>query len=414
VDGEDELLDPGRPTMSRPVRIAGAVLLVAALIAVFAIRLWPGSSPKPQPAALGTPPPAGPSIVSDTPAAPQRQWPTAPSACGGTTELPLVSGTRPVAEHTGLALLTGGRKLYTVDFDTGRVSALSTTGSSRRRFVQTLTAVLPAFGTTASCHGGAASGLIRIDTDHHVADLGPLHPDQSVLADGRHAWIVTSPNSRKVAATLRPVAGGPVVTLPKQTYPAEIENGTIVASRQGDGHHAVVLLDATTGRVERQLPDADYPLAAGADLVLWTSGCDPTGDGPCPLDVLRSTNGRVTHVRLPRPALAATISPDGSQVALLMESAGTNLYAGHPFPPSNIAVLNLHTGRLQIIPGITIGAKEFPGLAFSPDGRWLAISLDAGTKTRLLAWRPGLGPPYEGVSVPGRTDGAPPLLVLGG
>jgi hypothetical protein len=415
-DGEDELLEPGRPAMSRPARIAGAVLLVAVVVAVFAVRFWPSSNPKTEQGALGTPPPAAPqtSTVQTARPGPERIWTTAPSACGGTTELPLVqtlvqSGLP--SAHTGMTLLLGGRELRAVDFDSGLATAWPAPG--RQGFIATLTATLPGYATTMSCRAGTSSRLLRIDTDHSVEDLGPLDPDQSVLADGEHAWIATAPNRRE-HPTLQPIGGGQTLQLPPGTYPDAIEDGTIIATHETTGR-PLVLLDSKSGRVERTIPHAGYPLAAGAGLVLWTSGCDPTANRPCVLDVLHLAGDLVTHVPLPRTALTATINADGSQVALLMESARTGPYAGHPFPPSNIAVLNLRTQRVRTMPGITVPAKTNPGLAFSPDGRWLAIAIDAGTKTRLLAWRAGgTSEPIETASVPGRNYSSPPLIALGG
>jgi hypothetical protein len=106
------------------------------------------------------------------------------------------------------------------------------------------------------------------------------------------------------------------------------------------------------------------------------------------------------------------MSPDGSEVALLLEAARTAQSDDHPFPPSNVALLNLRTGRLDVVPGVTVPAKAFPGLAFSANGRWLGIALDAGTSTRVLAWRPGLRHPYEMTPVPGANYGSPPLVSL--
>ena len=100
MNEEEELLEAGRPTLSRPARIAGAVLIVAALVAVFAVRLWPTSDPKGHQAALGSAPPAptesvAPSSVPPTP----RGWPTATSACGGETEVSIVSSRPPGRTH---------------------------------------------------------------------------------------------------------------------------------------------------------------------------------------------------------------------------------------------------------------------------------------------------------------------------
>jgi hypothetical protein len=146
--------------------------------------------------------------------------------------------------------------------------------------------------------------------------------------------------------------------------------------------------------------------------VLWTTGCEPTFDRPCQLDLLRLDGTGIRHYPLPRPALAGTVSPDGTQVALLLEADRASRDDDHPFPPSNVAVLNLRTGQLDVVPGVTVPAKAFPGVAFSADGRWLGMALDAGTSTRMLAWRPGLGRPYETARVIGPNYGSPPLLVL--
>jgi hypothetical protein len=387
------------------------------LVAVFAVRFWPSSNPKPEQGALGTPPPAASQTSAVEPASPgpTRSWPTAPGACGGTTELPLVQTqvqSDPPVVHTGLKLLLGGRELRTVDFDTGLATPLPAPG--RQGFIATLTATLPGYATTMSCRGGAASRLLRIDTNHSVEDLGPLDPDQSVLADGGHAWIATAPNRRE-HPTLQPIGGGPALQLPPGTYPDAIEDGTVIATEETTGR-PLLLLDSKSGRVERTIPHAGYTLAASAGLVLWTRGCDPTANRPCVLDVLHLAGDLVTHIPLPRTPLTATINADGSQVALLMESARTELDSGHPFPPSNIAVLDLHTERTHTVSDVTVPPKSNPGLAFSPDGRWLAIALDAGTKTRLLAWRvlAQNRRAIETASVPGRNYSSPPLIALGG
>jgi hypothetical protein len=88
-------------------------------------------------------------------------------------------------------------------------------------------------------------------------------------------------------------------------------------------------------------------------------------------------------------------------------------------------VLHLDTGRLEIVPGIEVPAATVsapassPGMAFSADGRWLMIALNAGQKIRLLAWRSGLAHPYESkpiamqiMDLGGPGSSLPPILVL--
>jgi hypothetical protein len=77
----------------------------------------------------------------------------------------------------------------------------------------------------------------------------------------------------------------------------------------------------------------------------------------------------------------------------------------------DIAIMHLDTGRLSIVPGIELPTKSQPGLAFAGRGDWLVIALDAGPRTRLLAWRPGLRHPYETNALPGVVHGPPTLVV---
>jgi hypothetical protein len=73
--------------------------------------------------------------------------------------------------------------------------------------------------------------------------------------------------------------------------------------------------------------------------------------------------------------------------------------------------MELGTGRLDIVPGIELPTKSQPGLAFAERGDWLVIALDAGSRTRLLAWRPGLRQPYETNALPGLVHDPPTLVV---
>jgi hypothetical protein len=69
---------------------------------------------------------------------------------------------------------------------------------------------------------------------------------------------------------------------------------------------------------------------------------------------------------------------------------------------------------VDIVPGVELPPLGYDAaLAFSADDRWLVIALNAGTTTRLLAWRPGLRLPYECPPIPAKALYAPPLEVLG-
>jgi hypothetical protein len=417
VDDEDELLEPGRPAMSRPARIAGAVLLAAVLVAVFAVRFWPSSNPQPHQAALGTPPPPAPetsAAQSVSPGPPPRPWPTARNGCGGDTEVAIAHTQRP-AEHTGLRLLVGSDVLRVVDFDSGRATPVGDP-LPRHQFVDNLTGTLPAYATTVACGVDNRPDLVRIGTDLSTQPLDRLMPDQYVFAGGDRAWLAVNSDRKHPRGTLTPIGGGPTIQLPPHVYPQAIDGDTLVGNlNPRDAHSALVLVDLGTGRIRSRIAGAGYPLAVGAGQVLWSDDCDPTHDRPCTVRRM-SLDGKVQRsYRLPRPTLGfgGAVSPDGRSVALLLERPqNSRVDDQHPFPPSSIAVLHLDSGRLDPVPGVLLPPKEAPSMAFSADSRWLAVGLDAGRGTRLLAWRPGLHRAYETRPVPGSTYGTPGLAVL--
>jgi hypothetical protein len=86
-------------------------------------------------------------------------------------------------------------------------------------------------------------------------------------------------------------------------------------------------------------------------------------------------------------------------------------YSQHPSGPkattASIASNGLPDGQKRA----DRAAKYSAGLVFSGDGRWLVIALDAGTRTRLLAWRSGVLNPYETTAIPGLVREPPTLVV---
>lgn len=185
----------------------------------------------------------------------------------------------------------------------------------------------------------------------------------------------------------------------------------IHADRSG----ALLLVDAATGRVRVDLGPG-LAVAAGYGVVLWTRGCDEVSDGPCTLHRRRVAGGATASYHLPRPpgSTAGVLSADGRRLAFTLERAAQDprYEQGHPMPPADIAILHLDTGALDVVPGVELAAKMSPALAFSTDGRWLVMALDAGTRTRLVAWRPGLTRPLESTPVAGPVSGAPAIVVL--
>jgi hypothetical protein len=326
-----------------------------------------------------------------------------------------VSSTPP-RESTGLALLIGGQYLRTLDFDSGQISGLSQARLRPGDYVTDLRTAAQTYAVVTKC-GIAPTRALRIGANGTISDVTLPSSIDTVLADGAHAWGVippSPPTAENTPGYLIPLDGGPRVRLPANFYPlASATGGVIIGSAGGTG--PLQLVDAATGHLRANLGTGE-PVAVGYGVVLWSVGCDISLDESCTLHSRSVAGGATSSYRLPRPPGFAigTISPDGRLVAFTLERAGQDprYQARHPIPPSDIAILHLDSGRLEIVPGIETPPKESPGLVFSPDSRWLVIALDAGSRIRLLAWRSGLAHPYESRSMVEQALGTPPVAVL--
>ncbi len=367
---EEDVLEFGHPPLPRKLRVGALILVLLAVLALLAVRAWTGSGTThriavppatPSAPAVGVPP--EPSLATPT----TTPWPTAPGACGSEPDLAIVSSTPP-KEHTGIRVLLGGDRLRMVDFDSGHTVALADARLRHGEYVALLAGALTTYATTGTCEIPGRSRVLRVGADRRISVIGSLGQTEAVLAGGDRAWVVSYPaDADHPYGSVTPLGGGPRVRLPAGFYPYAIVSDTLVGTLQPDPGappNWLLLVDATTGRVRTNLGQAAWPLATGSGQVIWSSGCDPTSDKPCTLQ------------------------------------------------PGDVAVLHLDTRRLEIVPGIEIPAKMSPGLAFSADGRWLAIALNAGTRTRLLAWRSGLRHPYETMPIPGQVLGSPTLVML--
>jgi hypothetical protein len=109
------------------------------------------------------------------------------------------------------------------------------------------------------------------------------------------------------------------------------------------------------------------------------------------------------------------MSPDGQLLAFALQRAAPDprYDPGHPLPPSDLAVLHLDSGQLQLVPGLELAPKSPAGYAFSADSRWLVIALNEGVRTRLLVWQPGSSKPMQSpAELPGKLATRPPIVVL--
>ena len=411
VGDEEELLEFGRTPWPGRVRLAALAVAVLVVAALITIRVWPQSTHRP---AVG--PPATTAISPSTPQTTRATlpWPTAPGACNSDVDLPIVTSTPP-SGHTGITVLLGGNQLRTVDFDSGRATAISQARLRQGEYVVDFPTASKTYVEVTTC-GAARARTLRIDVDGTISNVALPGSVDTVLADGADAWGVVPPSPPSADNTpgyLIALDGGRRIRLPTNFYPLASVSGVILGSAAGTG--ALLLVDAATGHVRGDLGKGEL-VAVGDGLVLWTIGCDPSSDKPCTLYRRSVAGGTTSSYRLPRPPglPIGVLSPNASQVGFVLERAGQDprYDIGHPIPPTDIAILHLDTGRLGIVPGIEAPAKIPPSLAFSADGRWLLIALDAGSKTRLLAWRSGLAHPYETTPIAGQGLGAPPIAAL--
>ena len=321
-------------------------------------------------------------------------------------------------------MLLGGPGLRTVDFDSAHIAPLPRPPLRPGEFVLDLISASQTYAVTDECTHKQPR-ILRIGADGRatvfpLSDLAPM-----VLADGPHAWGVTFPNQQHPNRFLVPLGGGNRIRLPTGFRPTAITNGVLIGNRDStpNGPGSLLLVDASTGRVRANLGNG-LTLAAGRGLVVWAEGCDPASTTkPCTVHRRSVAGGATSTYRLPRPPAftAGVLSPDGRQAAFTLRRADHDPRyqplpsppPSPPLPPCDIAILHLDTGALEIVPGIEIPANgPRPGLAFSADARWLVITLNAGSRTQLLAWRAGLHHPYQSTPIAGPTWGTPPVAVL--
>jgi hypothetical protein len=112
------------------------------------------------------------------------------------------------------------------------------------------------------------------------------------------------------------------------------------------------------------------------------------------------------------PVSGAVFSPDGTTAAFQLTRARQDprFATGRPYP-SDVAVLHLDTGSLDIVPGLELPPGAGAGLAFDGTGSWLLVTVSEGDHGELLAWRRGMPGPALVARLPGPFMAAPPLLL---
>jgi len=389
-------------------------LLPAGVAAAIAVVAFAVARPDP------TPPPEGAAPeATSTPTAPARSapasvtpsdlqpWPSAAGACGSDASLPLLS-VGPLRAHTGLTVLVGGAGLRLVDVDTGDVRLLITAGAGRGGQVTELAA------SQAGLHAVRMRCADLMAPAGTVLSLNPRRLTPSTALPGRIDALLSGPDSvwafsyptdlGSEPMVLRPVDGGRPVTLPIGFEAAVATDQSFLGSliRDGeqpaDGGFDIAAVSRADPSDIRRL-GRGYVLAVTDRFALTYRDCDPAST--CALMWTRTRVGAAAR-SFPLPAGRAlasevVLSANGQYAAFQLSRPDPDprYDPGHPGGPSDLAVQDLRTGTLSLVPGVELAPKSTAGLAFSRDGRWLVIALNEGRRARLLVWRPGLDRPME-------------------
>ncbi len=392
--------------------VAG-VVAAAVLAGVVVARGGPhhaaASSRSKSPTAATSPVPG-----SRTPVAgPAARWPSAAGACGSPVYLPQIHLARHHARVHG-RVLVGGTGLRQVTL--GRAVTRPLPGLPDHGRVVTKLVAGPgadyAF-VDPRCRGYLWVYRIVAGVAHRLDTTA-----FDLLGGPHHAWAV----SYRPHTVLTPLNGGRPVTLQASTYPvADTAAGLVVAhTRTRAGRpDTVELVNPNTGALVRRLADGS-PLGA-ADHIVLVSRPDcgaPLTHGTCTLESIDLTTGRpAARFELPAgrvPVSDAVFSPDGTVAAFQLARASQDprFTAGRPFPSADVVVLHLHTGSLDIVPGLELPVENLAGLAFDATGSWLLATVNEGDRGELLAWRQGMPGPALMTSLPGPLMAAPPLLLI--
>ena len=335
-------------------------------------------------------------------------------ACGSPVYLPQIHLARHHARVHG-RVLAGGTGLRQVTL--GRAVSTPLPGlPGQGRLVTKLVAGPGAvYAAALPCSSPSPSLMVyRIvaGAAHHLNTIA-----DDLLGGPHHAWAVTYLGQHTV---LTPLAGGRVVTLPSGSTPfADTAAGLVVVAHhdQLDLPNTLELVDPHTGALLRGFTGVTPLGAAGRLILVSLPDCGALlTHSRCTLESIDLTTGWPTaRFELPAgrvPTSDAVFSPGGTAAAFQLARASQDrrFTTGWPYPPADVVVLHLHTGRLDIVPGLELAPATWAGLAFDATGRWLLTTVSDGERGELLAWRPGMAGPALVTTLPGPLVTAPLLL----
>ena len=404
----------GWPRPPRWVWAVAGITAVAVLAGVVVARTGPhhaAASSRPG----WRPPASSPVRGARAPAAGSAaRWPSAAGACGSPVYLPQIHLARHHAAVRG-RVLVGGTGLRQVTL--GRAVSRPLPGLPDHGRLVTKLVAGPGADYAVDLPCSSFSPSLRV---YRIVAGAPrrLNTTADDLLGGPHrAWAVTYLAHHTVLTAL---TGGRAVTLKPDTTPfADTAAGLMVVAHHDllDLPDTLELIDPHTGALLRRFAGATPLGAAGHVLLVSLPDCGaPLTHSRCTLESIDLTTGRPTaRFELPAgrvPTSDAVFSPGGTKAAFQLTRASQDprLTTGWPYPPADVVVLHLHTGSLDIVPGLELPPMTWAGLAFDATGRWLLTTVSEGQRGELLAWRQGMPDPALVTTLPGPLATAPPLL----
>jgi hypothetical protein len=280
------------------------------------------------------------------------------------------------------------------------------------------------YAATIACDGSTAPRFYRIVGGR--AQLMAVPGDQFLVGGAHHAWgarypVPTTPTgSTPPGPVLTPLDGGRKLQLGSNTWLfADTEAGLIVGRPDPEtaGPSQLELADAATGRRVRSLPAGTPMAATGRTLLLQGAGCqNPADPEGCLITRVDLATGRYPMAAERYPDATAVLSANQKVAAFQLGRAAPDLRfeASRLIPPSDIAILHLDTGRLDVVPDLELSPRASAGLALDPTGSTLVAGISLGSRLEVLAWQPGRPAPGLIAHVAGAFDNTRPSILFTG
>jgi hypothetical protein len=355
-------------------------------------------------------------------------WPSAPGACGSSAYLPVGDAVQDYSLTTDTTILVGNRTITHVTSEPPTSHPVRGLPSAGSTVIQLAAGPDADYAMAASCERGV-TGVYRIAGG--LAQPVSLGGATRLLGGAHHAWAVrylppgTNAQGQSICpcAELRPLDGGPTIRLDDADPIADVEAG-LVASQSDpvdtDSAPILELIDPATGTIKRTVGTGYALGATGNTLLVQDHECSSAMIPPhCAIVSLDVATGEfVRSYPLPAdsmPVSGAVFSADGRLAAfqLAWQGIDAGFKDADPFPPSEIMVLHLDTGGVDVVPNLYMAPKTLVGLAIDKTSNRLWITVNRGDVGELLVWQPGMSAPGLVASIPGPFESSPPIVLSG-